>query len=70
MHRDYKGYNYHSFKAKFFFLLIWALKSKEKKLALTPSYCIDQATGLDDSWKLIHINQSRSFTWENSKFFN
>ena len=45
--------------AKIYFSLIRVLKSKRKKLALTLFYCLGQETWLDDSWKLIYINQSR-----------
>ena len=60
------------FLAKIYLSLIRVLKNKKKKLALTFLYCINQETWLDDSWKLIYINQSDStisFTWKNAKMF-
>ena len=47
----------------------WVLKSKKKQLAVTLFYCLDQETWLDDSWKRIHINQSRfrNFSVVNNK---
>ena len=47
----------------------WVLKSKKKQLAVTLFYCLGQETWLDDSWKLIHINQSRfcNFSIVNNK---
>ena len=49
------------FLAKIYFSLIRVLKSKKKKLALTLFYCLGQETWLDDSLKLIYINQSRFY---------
>ena len=46
-------------------------KKQKKKLALTFLYFLGKETWLDDSWKLIYINQSRYYnTWESSKMFN
>ena len=47
------------FKLNFF--LIRVLKCNKKKLPLTSFYCLGQETRLwlDDSWKVISINQSR-----------
>ena len=39
------------------------LKSKKKKLAQTSFYCLRQETWLDDSWKLIHVHQSRFYNF-------
>ena len=61
MQKDYNGCNYHTFKAKTLSSLIRVLKSKKKKLALTSFYCLSQAAGLDDSWKLINIDQLRFY---------
>ena len=44
---------------KIYFFLIRILLSKQKKLARTSFCCLDQEVWLDDSWKLIYINQSR-----------
>ena len=49
------------FLSKIYFSLIRVLKMKKKKLVLTFLYCLDQETWLDDSWKLININQSRFY---------
>ena len=59
MQNDCNDYNYHTFYAKIYFPLIRVLKSKKKKLALALFYCLGQETWLDESWKLICINQSR-----------
>ena len=48
---------------KIYFSVIRVLKSKEKKLALTLFCCLGQITWLDDSWKLIHTNQSRFYNF-------
>ena len=63
MQKDYDGYNYDFFYAKIYFSPIRVLKSKKKKLALTYLLlcCLGQETRLDDSWKLIQINQSRFY---------
>ena len=39
------------------------LKSKKKRLALTFLYCLGQETWLNDSWKLIYINQSSFYNF-------
>ena len=59
MQRDYNGYNYDTFSAKIYFSFIRVLKNKIKKLPQTLFYCLGQETWLDDSWKVIYINQSR-----------
>ena len=48
---------------KIYFSLIKVLKSKKKKLALTFLYCLGQETRLDDSKKLLYINQSRIYNF-------
>ena len=48
---------------KIYFSLISILKSKKKKLALTSFYCLGQETWLDNSRKLICINQSRFYNF-------
>ena len=63
MQRDYNGYTYDTFLAKIHFSLIRVLKRKKKKLALTFLYCLGQETWLDNSWKLIYINQSRFYNF-------
>ena len=61
------------------FPLIKIIKSKKKKLAIISFYWLGQETWLDDSWKLIYINQSRFYNlfyvgkfknaWHNFKIF-
>ena len=63
MYGDYIGYYYYTLKAKICFSLIRVLKSKKKKLGLTSFYWLGQATRLDDSWKLIYINQSKFYNF-------
>ena len=63
MQREYNGYNYDISYIKIYFSLIRVLKSKKRKLALTLFYCLDKETWLDDSWKLIYINQSRFYNF-------
>ena len=59
------------FLAKFYFSLIRVLKSKKKKLALTFLYCLGQETLLDDSLKLLYINQLRFYSFSHvGKFKN
>ena len=53
----------YSFYTKNYFFLIRVPKSKKKKLVLTLFYCLGQETWLDDSWKLIFINQSRFYNF-------
>ena len=51
------------FLAKIYICLIRVLKSKKKKLALTFLFCLGQETWLDDSRKLIYINQLRFYNF-------
>ena len=51
-----------------YFSLIRVLCRKKKKLTLTFLHCLGQETPLNNSWKLVYINQI-SFRWENSKLF-
>ena len=63
MQRDYNGCNYGTFWAKIYFSVIRVLKSKKKKLAVTLFYCFVLETWLDDSRKLIYINQLRFYNF-------
>ena len=56
MQRDDNGMRYDTFKSGIDFPLRRVLKSK---LPLTLFYCLSHETCLDDSSKLIHIDQSR-----------
>ena len=51
------------FLVKIYFSFTRVLKSKKKMMALTSFYCLGQETLLDDSWKLIYINQSRFYNF-------
>ena len=50
------------FLVKIYFSLIRVLKIKKKKLALT-FLCLGQETWLDNSLKLLYINQSRFYNF-------
>ena len=55
---------FHEMPLKLYFILtLRILKSKKKKLALTFFYCLGQDTWLDDLWKFIYLNQSRSYNF-------
>ena len=63
MYRDWNGYNYDIFLVKIYFSLIRVLCCKSKKLSLTFLYYIGQKTWLEDSWKLLYIDQSRFYNF-------
>ena len=71
MQRDQYSYNYHTFKTKMYLSLIRVLKSRKKKLTITSLFFLGQETWLDDSWKFIHINQSKFYNYfHEGKFKN
>ena len=44
-----------------FIFFMKSLKSKKKKLALTSLYYLDRKMLLSNSWKFIHLDQSRFY---------
>ena len=60
MQGEFNGYNYDTFLIK---NMCFSLKSKKKKLALTLFYCPVHEKWLDDSLKLVYINQSKLYNF-------
>ena len=63
MQSDYNSHNYDTILADMYFSLLRVLKSKKKKVVLTFLYCLGQEAWLDNSWKLIYLNQSRFYNF-------